>query len=565
MKNFFSTGNAFLEVDIEKYKKTVIFGKNGEGKSTICNAITFGIFGKTIKKVTKGQIINSINGKNCVVEIEFSNSLSMYMIRRGIKPNIFEIYKDGTLIDQSSVGDYQSYLEENIIKCSYRTFIQTSIISIENYRPFMSLTTGERREFIEDILDIRVFTTMNQLVKSQVNKNKEELRLLEVTIKSIKDKIILQKSHIAQLEEMKQVGIDSLDAKLSAHIKELETVSKFFDSSHEDTEHLKRERQILNSLIKEKNSLSANMSDLRQQIIRSEKDIAFFKSNDTCLTCRQPLDENHVHSIIDGHQTANFDLRELGLGYVKELEAFSDLDTKLATLNKEESEHNSACSVANATVTRLNRMIGEVNKEKSKLTNIDDCDIQDQKISMGVNVTSALKLRDRQLELTESQTYNDIMLELFKDTGVKSKIVEQYVDVINTLVNQYLEKLDFFVSFTLDSTFVETIKSRHRDDFTYSSFSAGERLRIDAALLFTFRQLAKMRNSFASNLLLLDEIVDASADAAGVELLIDILQSKEFDDTNIMIISHGNKERFEEKFDGFYSVTKRDGFTQING
>lgn len=560
-KNFFSAGNSFIEIDIQKYQKSVISGSNGNGKSTIANAITFVNFGKTVKKVTKSQIVNSINGKNCLVEQEFTANNKNYLIRRGIKPNIFEIFEDGVLVDQSSVGDYQTFLEEKILKCSYRTFLQTSILSIENYQPFMGLPASARREFIEDILDIRVFSTMNQLVKSQVSKNKEELRLLDVSLKSAKDKIILQKSHIAQLEEMKQVGIDTLDAKLIEYSSEIDVVSTIFETADDITKQISDEKAKLKTLSKEKTAISSMISGIRQQITLSEKDMLFFESNDTCPTCRQPLDDHHVGSIVDSHKKTAASLRESGSELIDQLKAFKEIDDQLNDLNVRESTHNSACSVANSTVTRLNRMIGDVNREKEKIAQGDD--IPAQKAAMCENAKSAMKLRERQLELTESQAYADIMLELFKDTGVKAKIVDQFVPIINTLVNQYLGKLDFFVSFTLDSNFVESIKSRHRDDFTYSSFSAGERMKIDMALMFTFRQLAKMRNSFTSNLFLCDEILDSSLDSTGIDLLMNIFNDAEFTDTNIMVISHRNKEFFEENFDGLYEIFKRDGFTCI--
>lgn len=558
-RNFFSSGNAFIEIDILKYMKAVISGSNGNGKSTIANAITFVLFGKTIKNVTKPQIVNSINGKNCVVEAEFDANNHVYKIIRGIKPNIFEIYENGVLIDQSSVLDYQNFLEEKILKCSYRTFLQTSIISIENYTPFMSLPKAARREFIEDILDIRVFSTMNQLVKSKVTKNKEELRLLEVSLKATKDRIILQKSHIDKLEEMKKTGIDALDNKLKEYTEEIESVSLVFKDSESIENQIYIEKAELRESYKKCSDINNQISGIQSQIRSSVKDIAFFTDKADCPTCRQEVSANHAKNIIESHQITNAALEEKLKELNIELDDYADHDSKTTDVNKRESNHNSKISLANSTIARLNRMISDVSREKTNLLVADD--IQDQREAMTEAAKGAMKLRERQLAITEEQSYNAVMLELFKDTGIKSKIVDQYIPIINTLVNQYLEKLDFFVSFNLNSEFVETIKSRHRDDFSYASFSAGEKIRIDLALLFTFRQLAKMRNSFSCNLLLLDEVCDASADSAGIESLIGILQSKEFADTNIMVISHGNKERFEESFDGLYEVFKRDGFT----
>lgn len=560
-KNFFSAGNAFLEIDIQKYNKSVLVGVVGAGKSTIANSITFALFGKTIKSVTKGQICNSINGKNCVVEAEFSANNNEYKIIRGIKPNVFEIYENGVLLDQSSVLDYQAFLEEKILKCSYRTFLQTSVISIENYRPFMSIPKADRREFIEDILDIRVFSTMNQLVKAKVNKNKEELKLLEVSLRSAKEKIILQKSHITKLEEMKKIGIESLDTKLISYQEEIETLKNSLFIHESITDNIERDIVVLKEQTKKRNVINTSIIELKGKINSSNKDITFFTNTSECSTCRQPVAEHHAKSILDNHKCVNDGLTIELDGYLEKLKEYSDIDSRLQELNQKSSSNNGKISVANASITRLNQMISGVNREKSALVDIDD--IQEQREAMSEAAKGAMVLRERQLAIMDDQAYNTVMLELFKDTGIKSKIVDQYISTINFLVNQYLEKLDFFVSFNLDSEFNETIKSRHRDEFTYSSFSAGEKTKIDISLLFTFRQLAKMRNSFSTNLLLLDETLDKSITASDIELLMNILDGDEFKETNIMVISH-KKELFEECFDGVYEITKRDGFTQIS-
>jgi len=558
-RNFFSSGNAFLEIDIQKYKKSVISGTNGEGKSTIANAITFALFKKTIKKVTMGQIVNSVNGKGCVVELEFTELGEHYMVRRGIKPNIFELYKGGVLVDQTLSGDYQTYLEEKILKCSYRTFLQTSIISIENYTPFMSLDTKGRREFIEDILDIGVFSTMNTLIKSKNNKNKEELRTLDMSVSALKSRLVLQKGHIDELTEKKKVGIDSLDEKIVQYREEIEEASSAFDDSEEILEKINEDRDELTKKVKRQSAVNQLVAGLRSRISTYQKDIDFFEKNDDCPTCRMSITKEHVHSITDSQIQARDGLKGEVDTLVSELEDYASVGVSVSAVNQREASHNGKISVANSTITRLNRLISGVNAEKAAMQ-VDD-DIQPKRDAMVKDAKEALKLRERQLVLQDEQRYNTIMLELFKDSGIKSKIVDQYIPIINEHVNNYLEKLDFFVSFNLNSEFVETIKSRHRDDFTYSSFSAGEKLRIDMALMFTFRTLAKMRNAFSSNVLMLDEICDASADSAGVEGLISILCSAEFSESNIMVISHSNKDRFEERFDGFYDVYKRDGFT----
>lgn len=550
-----------MEVDIQKYKKAVISGVNGEGKSTIANAITFALFKKTIKKVTMSQIVNTINGKACLVEVDIEELGHKYMIRRGIKPNIFELYKDGELMDQTLTGDYQQYLEEKILKCSFRTFLQTSIISIENYKPFMSLEAKERREFIEDILDIGVFSTMNTLIKSKSTKNKDELKLLDVSVSGLKQRLLLQKSNIDEMIEKKKIGVESLDAKIEAYQDEISEAEKSFDGTEEQLITIKSERDAFNVKIKRSQTVNQEISGLRSSINKYAKDIDFFQANDDCPTCRQGIDKDHVHSIIDSQIEARDALQLQIDTLTTELTLYVACAGSVQLLNQKEAAINGRTSVANSTITRMNRLIIDVNSEKKELEVADD--IQAKREAMAKDAKEALKLRERQLAIMEEQKYNAIMLELFKDTGIKSKIVEQYIPLINLKVNEYLEKLDFFVSFNLNSEFAETIKSRHRDTFTYSSFSAGEKMRIDVALMFTFRALAKMRNAFGCNLLLLDEICDASLDSSGIDLLMNILGDVEFDTTNMFVISHGNKELFEERFDGLYEVYKRDGFTCI--
>lgn len=561
MMNFFSVGNAFLEIDIQKYRRSVFTGANGNGKSTVANAITFSLFGKTIKNITKSQITNSINGKKCMVEMEFTDGGDSYLIRRGIKPVIFEIFKNGELVDQSSALDYQTFLEEKILKCTYRTFLQTSIISIENYQPFMSLPKAGRRDFIEDILDIKVFSVMNQLTKTKVNKVKDELRIIDVKIAGYKDKIKLQKAYIEKIEGMKTVELATIDSKLSEYLLELDTTTASLETVVATKPELDATNTKLRSLKTERDALNRAIDEIKTSIRNLEKELVFFETNDDCPSCRQGISHDHIAGIREVHTTKHSELVKTRDSIATKLEAYLSLDDDITDYQNTLSDHNSLVSVANAAITRLNRLIKETNDQKNAV--VVSVDIADQKLEMRETAKEALKLSNRQSELNDDLNYTAVMLELFKDSGAKSKIVDQYIPVINKMVNEYLDKFEFFVSFNLDSEFVETIKSRHRDDFTYASFSAGERMRIDLALLFTFRRLAKMRNSFSSNLLLCDEIFDSSIDKDGIGLLLTIFDDAEFTDTNLMVISHANKELFEDTFDGLYEFTKRDGFTEI--
>jgi DNA repair exonuclease SbcCD ATPase subunit len=560
-RNFFSIGNEFLEIDIQKYQQSILTGKNGYGKSSILNMITFALFGKTIKQVTRPQIVNSINNKNCLVEIELSSNGKNYLIKRGIKPNIFEIYEDSVLLDQSAVLDYQTFLEDVILGCSYRTFLQTSVISIENYTPFMSLAKSARRDFIEDILDIKVFTVMNQLVKANVTKNKDELKLLDVKLKNIKDKIILQKSHITNLEDMISAGIGNIVNKQNEYVEE---ISRNKDSLVEFAKvkiELDTELADLQELGRKRDAVSTMIVDINSQIRTVEKETTFFTDHAECPTCLQCIDSANSGDIITKNNKLSLELNTMLLQLKESKSEYEYLDTKIKTVSGLISANVSNINFANSTIRRLGQLVTDLDLEKSKLSEASD--LSTHKKDLKESAKEAIDLKTRQTELNEEQEYNSIMLELFKDSGVKSKIVDQYLPVINKLVNSYLEKLDFFVSFNLDSEFSETIKSRHRDSFTYNSFSMGQKQRIDMALMFTFRQLATMRNSFSCNFLGMDEICDASIDSDGIDLLMAIFDSDEFASTNLMVISHANKDRFMDKFDGAYEFYMRDNFTQI--
>jgi DNA repair exonuclease SbcCD ATPase subunit len=561
-KNFLSSGNAFVEFDLLKYRTAAIIGVNGQGKSTIFSAITFVLFNKTIKQITKSQIVNSINNKNCVVEIEFSVGDTQYLVRRGIKPNIFEIFVNGTLLDQTLVNDYQTHLEETILRTSYRTFLQTSIISIENYKPFMALPAAERRDFIEDILDIKVFSVMNQLVKKKNVANKEELKLLDLRLKSVKEKAVLLKNHITQLEAMQKAGIESIDTKRVAYLNEAKEALATVNAGKEELIALQEPIEKNKIRKAELRAIEDQIREFNTNISSIQRQLKVLNLSDTCPTCHQSVDISDTQRAADELKdqieklTADRDVKS------PELDKFSDLDASVSSLQDQTTSINARISVANSTITNCNRMVASLTAEREAMAGVTD--IEDKKADMKALAKEGQVIVSRITEVNTEQDYNIVMLEMFKDSGIKSTIVEQYIPVINTLANMYLEKLDFFVSFNLDSEFKEVIKSRHRDIFTYNSFSAGEKQRIDLALLFTFRQLARQKNSFICNLFALDELIDASIDAAGIDLLMEIFNSSEFDGSNILVISHRNKETLEDSFGGVYTVKKRDGFSELH-
>ena len=562
-KNFFSIGNQFLEIDLKSHRRTIFMGKNGEGKSTIGSMIYFALFNKTIKPVTKGQIVNSINGKNCVVEIEFTEGSKNYLVRRGIKPSVFEILEDGVILDQTLVGDYQDFLEQKIIKCSPRTFMQTSIISIENYKPFMSLKTQERREFIEDILDISIFSGMNGLVKNYASKLKSSLLVAEKECEGLKAQAVGLKKQIDRIKEMQAIGLQTIEDRVAGFAAEIEQNQSNVDTYQASVKSIQNDLMRLSHIQSNRETKKKALASLRSEIeqLTDKKNKASAKIGSACPSCSQNIPHEHIEPIISAlTETMDAKAEEFKQLYV-EFKQYEDHGDKLIELNSELQELNSKISAANSIIIRLNREIKAAADERAKIVEANSA--EDASAELKALAKEITKKTD---ELSESKTtaaYYTAMLELLKDGGIKAKIVDQYVPIINKLVNQYLEQFDFFVSFHLDSEFNETIKSRHRDDFSYSSFSAGERQRIDLALLFSFRQIAKMKNSFSCNILLLDEVLDASLDGAGIDNLISLFDSDEFLSTNLLVISHRNGEMFSDVFDRTLRVYKETGFTQI--
>lgn len=560
-KNFLSIGNAFLEFDLQAYSRSVVAGRNGCGKSSVANLITFALFDKVIKNISKPQIVNSINGKGTVVEIEISANGKEYLIRRGIKPNLFEIEENGIQLDQTNMGDFQEYLEKTILKTNYKTFLQTTILSIENYKPFMTLSKSDRRNFVEDILDIKVFSYMNQIVKGKIARNKEELKIIDVKSKSVLNTAKLQKTHIDRLEQLHSAGIDTVNAKITSLKLEIIDIGVKTDAAREANDLLIAEQTILNKRSIEHQKILKEIDKTETEISKIAADLNSFHSNTTCPTCSQDLPKEKICLITDPLIKQNTLLVLKKDKLVAALETYKDIATKLSLVNAGITKNNTIISTNNTTHVRLNRDISTLQQEIFEMTGLDE--IQSLKSELRDTAKEAIKLKETQAQLGTEQDYNMAMLELFKDSGVKSKIIDQYIPIINQLVNGYLEKLDFFVSFNLDSEFNEIIKSRHRDDFSYSSFSAGEQTRIDVALLFTFRQLAKMRNAFICNLLFLDEVMDLSLDVAGIDNLLNVIESDDLKNSNIVVVSHRNKEIFEDRFEGSYEVYKESGFSQI--
>ena len=560
-RNFLSTGNVFNEVDLNSHSSTLITGKNGEGKSTILDALTFVLFGKPFRNINKPQLINSINQKNMLVEIEFQVAGKNYLVKRGMKPGIFQIICEGKLLnEEADTRDYQKILEQQILKLNYKSFTQVVILGSATFVPFMQLPAQRRREIIEDILDIKVFSNMNVLLKEKMNILKDNISNIENDIKTQKIKIDSQKKLIEVLETSKKTVTDSITQKISEN-NELIKKSQDIISDYED-----QIKVLIESKTKYSNVVSAiqqadTMSVKFKTVLSSrKKDIEFFNTNDTCPKCSQIINEEFKTKIVNDIQDKIKDqqnkIDELSVIYEK----LNKQLNKLNEIDKKIGECNSAISTQNHTISLLNNTNLSLNKElDSSKSNNHDIELETQKLEE-YNENS-IKLMDDKVKLFETKQLYDVAFNLLKDTGIKTAIIREYLPVINKLINKYLAVMDFYAKFELDETFQEVIKSRNRDVFSYNSFSEGEKRKIDISILLTWRQIAKMKNSANTNLLIMDEVMDGNLDTVSLELLCSILSDiTKQANTNVFIISH-RENAGSEMFDSTIKAKKVNEFT----
>ena len=560
-KNFLSTGNSPNKVLLNKSTTTLIIGKNGEGKSTILDALCFSLFGKPFRSINKGQLVNSINGKNCVVELEFSIGSREYKIIRGIKPNIFEIWCDGIMLNQDAASrDYQKVLEQQILKLNYKTFTQVVILGSASFVPFMQLTPLQRREVIEDILDIRIFSTMNTLLKEKAQETKDAIARIENQISTAKTKVDSQTQLIKTITEAKTDTINSILSKISANNNEIL-------QAEGEIESILSEINTLTSSINDKETVSEDIdkaksirSKLLQKIETCEHHTEFFNEHDVCPSCDQSIAEEYKESIVKDLNAKMLDNNNK----IGELETIlTNLNAKLSKINEVAAQitnKNIELSTRNSTITLLNKQIRELEAEtqrvKSDTTNIDE-----EKRKLKEMATEAMENITTKTSLQEHRNLEEVASALLKDTGIKTAIIREYLPAMNKLINKYLNAMDAYIHFELDEAFNESVKSRHRDDFTYASFSEGEKMRIDLAILFTWRQIAKMKNSVNTNLLLLDEIFDSSLDTAGTDYFLNLMNQLG-EHTNIFVISHKGDQLFD-KFRSVIKFEKRNDFSII--
>ena len=559
-KNFLSTGNTFTEIPLNNDKTTLVVGQNGAGKSTMLDAISFSLFGRSHRSINKNQLINSINGKGCVVEVEFSIGKVDYKIVRGIKPGIFEIWKGDTMINQSShAKEYQKILEQNILKLNHKSFHQVVVLGSSSFIPFMQLSSSHRRDVIEDLLDINVFSKMNILLKEKQSAIRDQLKDIGYKIDIIKNKIDTQTKYIQDIKTLTEDNRKEYESRIHASqnsIDELQAenseLSLGLDESIRETE----ERQ--SALHDKRQALMLGGQDRQTTLANVRKRIKFFEENEVCSVCDQAITDSHKHDILESAKQESFQIqsecRQIGTDGTAVEKEINETGLLLKSLRDKVSK----LSENNVQITTLQKNIKSYQDYLEKGVSADLKEAEDDLKVLNDDKNSLLETK---FGVSEEFSYNTVMAEMLRDTGIKTKIIRQYMPVINQLVNKYLQVLDFFVHFDLDESFNETIRSRHRDEFTYDSFSEGEKQRIDLSLLFTWRQIAKMKNSVATNLLILDETFDSSLDHEGVDNLLKILYTLD-DDTNIFVISHKG-EILDGKFNNKLEFKKEKNFSKM--
>ncbi len=561
-KNFLSTGNNFTDINLNKHRSSLIVGQNGSGKSTLLDALSFALFGKAHRNINKPQLVNSINQKNTIVEVEFDIGNVNYKIRRGLKPTLFEIIRDNVLINQDSNNkDYQKVLEQNILKLNHKSFHQIVVLGSSSFVPFMQLSAQHRREVIEDLLDINIFSKMNQILREQVSVIKDKISVNNHELQINSTKIESQKKYIRDITKLNAEYREEKRKQIDEHQKEIADIIEANAIIDAEIETLSagthKAIEKLNSQIRTLNSYDVEFKSKMKTLVKEAK---FYEDNESCPTCEQ-------HIQIDVKQRRLSETRErareIQTGITKVASELEESQRNLEVHSKKVEEIRKlqlTLHTNNETLTRLQRSIGSLQKEIETMSS-DSKDMEDANIELESLQSEREILNQTRFDLSQKFSYHQVIAELLKDTGIKTKIIKQYIPVINKLSNQYLQILDFYVSFNLDDTFKETIKSRHRDVFTYDSFSEGEKQRIDLALLFTWRMIAKMKNSVATNLLILDETFDSSLDADGVENLTKIIDTLD-EGTNVFIISHKG-ELLDGKFDNKIEFVKTKNFSKI--
>ena len=559
-KNFLSSGNTFTEITLNNYANNVIIGKNGAGKSTVLDALTFVLFNKPFRKINKPQLVNSINGKDCCVEVEFSIGKKQYKVLRSMKPNKFEVYLDGEMLDQDAANsDQQKFLEQTILKLNYKSFTQIVVLGSSTFVPFMQLPLASRRDIIEDLLDIQVFSTMNSNLKERIKQVNDDIRFTEKDLDLVKHRIETQEELIRELETQS----DNLIVQKKNKIDKLITQSEgIVEENNTITEDIKEKQSALfdgDKLSKKYDNLKEFKVKFKTKLGNLNKELLFYSNNDVCPTCKQDLDPEFKEKKISKNKESVSETEKAWSILDQQISEVKDQITVFKNASNEIRSRYSVIDKNNGIINHINRQIKELESEIQSISDTkNNSSKEHEKLKLLVdqhgNYEKILATHK------ENKDYYSVAANLLKDTGIKTRIIKRYLPVMNKLINQYLQQMDFFVNFTLSESFEETIKSRYRDDFSYSSFSEGEKSRIDIALMLTWRSVAKLKNSVDTNLLILDEIFDSSLDSTGTDELSFILRNFT-SDLNLFIISH--REHMVEKFDRVLKFDKVKNFSKM--
>ena len=558
-KNILSTGNSFTIIPLNDKPSTLISGANGAGKSTMLDALTFALYGKPFRKVNKNQLINTINQKDLVVEVTFQIGPHNYLIRRGIKPNFLEIWKNNELINQDAASrDYQTYLEKNILNLNYKSFNQIVVLGSATYVPFMELPAHARREIIEDLLDIQVFSTMNNLLKEKVSSNKDEITENSYQKDLVGSKLDSAKDHNASIRKIREDEVEKIREKMAVHIKEIEEAKRVIGLQNETLAVILDDIEDKPEMKAKSEKAKSLRRDIESQIRSHQKELSFYHDNDDCPTCKQGIAHEFKAGIIVEKDEKIVELEEglekLALKskeYDDRLESISVLEDQMRDINLAIGDQRATIKVSKNALVSYKK---ELDKAEEEVETVDN-----SKLSKLVEQLQTID--DEQTDLYSHKEVLSVVSQMLKDGGIKSKIIRQYVPIMNKLINAYLSAFDLFVDFQIDENFNEVIKSRFRDTFSYASFSEGEKLRITLSIMLAWRTVAKMRNSVSTNLLVLDETLDGAMDGVGVENLIETLHSVNTDD-NIFVISHRG-DQFGDKFESHLKFAKIKNFSEL--